>query len=91
MKKTLTSVALAGVLGAAALALTATSASAYVVCNEGGDCWHVKDQYTYPAGMGVVVHDDKWNWDAEHDTRVKYRWHEHEGRGYWRDNTWVTF
>ena len=31
MKKTLTSVALAGVLGAAALALTATSASAYVV------------------------------------------------------------
>ena len=31
-------IAVAGIVGA--LAFTATSASAAVVCNENGDCWH---------------------------------------------------
>jgi hypothetical protein len=35
-----------GVVGA--LALTSTSASAAIVCNEEGDCWRVKEGYEYP-------------------------------------------
>ena len=37
--------AVAGALGI--LALTATNASAAIVCNAEGDCWHVKDKYDY--------------------------------------------
>ena len=65
------------------------SASAYVVCNGDGECWHVHDQYTYPTGYGVVVHDDAWKWDDA--GQVRYRWHEHDGRGYWHNGLWVTF
>jgi len=92
MKNALTAVATAALFGIGALVLTATSASAYVVCNGLGDCWHVHDQYTYPPEAGIVVHDDSWKWDADHpDAHVTYRWHEHEGRGYWRNGIWVTF
>jgi hypothetical protein len=92
MKKAMTAAMTAALLGMGALALTGTSASAYVVCNGAGDCWHAHDQYTYPSEAGIVVHDDSWKWDADHpDAHVSYRWHEHEGRGYWRNGMWVTF
>jgi hypothetical protein len=85
--KNLTKGAVAALLGAGALALATTSASAYVVCNGEGACWHVHDQYTYPTGVGIVVHPDDWKWH-HHD---HYVWHEHEGRGYWHNGLWVTF
>ena len=80
-------------LAIAAAAIGAVSfaapASAKIVCNDKGDCWHVHDAYTYPPEAGIVVHEDNWRWeDADHD---KYRWHEHEGRGYWRNGVWITF
>lgn len=81
--KTLT----AALIGAGALAITATSASAYVVCNDDGVCWHAHERYTYPAGFGVVVHGDNWHWGNRHH----HRWHEHDGRGYWHNGLWVTF
>ena len=66
--------AVVGIVGI--LALTATSASAAIVCNEEGDCWH-------------HVYGDDWKWaDADHD---KYRWREHEGRGYWNKGVWIGF
>jgi hypothetical protein len=87
MKKLMLQGAVAALAGAAALALTATSASAYIACNGDGDCWHVQDHYNYDPGFGVTVHDDNWKWrDTDH-----FRWHEHEGRGYWRNGLWVTF
>jgi hypothetical protein len=76
-------------LGAGALVLTAGSASARIICDNDGDCWHVKDVYTYPPTAGVIIHEDDWTWgDADHD---RYRWREHEGRGYWQGGVWVTF
>jgi hypothetical protein len=75
------------VAGAGALAATAGSASAYVVCNRHGDCWHTTDRYTYRPAWGLRVHDDNWRWRH----RGHYRWREHEGRGYWRSGVWVTF
>jgi hypothetical protein len=49
----------------------------------------VKDRYTYQPTFGVVVHNDDWKWDNAEAAR--YRWREHEGRGYWHNNVWVTF
>jgi hypothetical protein len=71
------------------LALTATSASAAIVCNEEGDCWHSKEKYDYRPEFGVHVYGDDWKWgDADSH---KYRWHEHEGRGYWNKGVWIGF
>ena len=93
MNKALKNAAFAAILGAGALVVTATGASAEIVCNDVGECWHVRDHYSYPDNVRVVVHPDDWRWDvAPSDTTIHYRWHEHEGRGYWNsDGAWVTF
>lgn len=72
-------------LAASLLALMIVPASAEVVCNDDGDCWHVKERITYPDGVRVHVHPDDWKW-RETD---RYRWREHEGPGYWRGGVWV--
>jgi hypothetical protein len=79
--------AVAAVMGASAVALTATSASAYIACNSNGTCWHVHSHYMYHPEYGVVVHPDNWRWGAGD----RYTWREHRGRGYWRSGVWVTF
>ena len=79
--------AVVGIVGI--LALTATSASAAIVCNAEGDCWHVKEKYDYRPEFGVHVYGDDWKW-ADTDNQ-KYRWREHEGRGYWRGGVWTDF
>ena len=77
-------------IGAAALALSAASASALVACN-GDVCWHVKERYTYEPTFGITVHPDDWKWEDK--DKARYRWHEHEGegRGYWKGGVWLTF
>lgn len=82
-------VLLAAVLSAAAMAWTATSASAHIVCNAEGDCWHVHGDYDYPATARVEVHPDTWAWE-EGEQR---RWREHPGeeRGYWSGGDWHGF
>jgi len=78
------------VFGAACvLALTATTASAEIVCNDDGDCWHVKERYNYRPEFGVTIYPDNWKWD-ERESK-KYRWREREGRGYWRKDAWIEF
>jgi len=85
--KTLSKVAFAAVMGASPLALTATDASARIVCNAEGECWHVRNDYVYRPELGLVIHEDGWAWGpTEH-----YRWHEHHGRGYWSHGVWVHF
>lgn len=70
------------------VALTGT-ASARIVCNAEGDCWHTDARYHYP-GVGYVYHPDDWyfhqTWDANRHWRDYHR-----GRGYWRGGVWVTF
>jgi len=73
--------------GACALALTATAASAEIVCNHEGDCWHVKEAHIYRPEHGITVHPDSWRW-ADHE-RDRHRWREHEGRGYWHEGRWI--
>jgi hypothetical protein len=74
----------AALLGAAAVAVTTTSASAYIVCNHEGECWHTAHPFRYPPNT-VYIHPEGWSWRAnEH-----YRWHEHDGRGFWRGGIWI--
>jgi hypothetical protein len=74
-------------LGLTALGFAATSASAAVVCNREGECWHAPRGYVARPEFGVVVHPNGWRWGA----REHYVWREHPGRGYWRNGVWVTF
>jgi hypothetical protein len=85
--KMLGKVAFAAVMGASALALTVTDASARVVCNAEGECWHVRNSYNYEPTLGLTVHENNWRWGhGDH-----YRWREHRGtgRGYWRQGVWI--
>ena len=48
----------AALLAVSALALTAGSASAHIVCNEEGACWRVKVKHEYKPEHRVQIHDD---------------------------------
>jgi hypothetical protein len=85
--QSLAKLAAVAVLGVGALVASSVTASAAIVCNREGACWHVRHPYRYQPGWGVVVHPDSWRWGPnEH-----YAWREHPGRGYWRNGVWVTF
>jgi hypothetical protein len=72
--------------GAATLAMTAGAASAAVVCNSEGDCWHVRGRPHYEPGLRLRIYDDNWHWRrGEH-----FRWRKAGPRhGYWRNGVWV--
>jgi hypothetical protein len=90
MKALLAATAMVSAIAGAAVSLSATPASAYVVCNPAGECWHTDRRYAYGPGVGVVYHPDDWyfhqHWDDHH------RWRDyHEGRGYYREGVWIPF
>lgn len=86
MKKTIVS-ALAGLLAAGAVTATATSASAYVVCNRDGDCWHT---HARVVRDGWAYHPDDWYFHRTWNDDRDHHWREyHEGRGFWRGGVWV--
>jgi len=87
--KTLAKLAAVAALAGSAVAISATAASAEIVCNNEGDCWHVHRHYDYKPEFGLVIHPDAWTWEDR--DRDHYRWREHEGQGYWRNGVWVTF
>lgn len=92
MRKILNTVAGAALLSVGALALTVGSASAYVVCNAEGDCWHTDHQYRYHPDVHVEFHPDSWYWHRDWDNDHQYHWRgHHEGRGYWRNGVWISF
>ena len=78
-------VAKAVIVGASALTLAATAASAAIVCNDEGECWHVKGGADFRPELRLHVHPDTWRWSkSDH-----FRWREHAGHGYWRGGNWV--
>ena len=78
-------IATAAVLTAGILALSASGASARIVCNEDGDCWHSHEDFVVSPELRLNVHPDGWKFGEDNH----HRWHEHEGRGYWRGGNWV--
>jgi hypothetical protein len=80
-------IAAVAVLGLGTMVLTATTASAAVICNGEGECWHSRHAYHYQSDWGITVHPNSWKWGpGDH-----YVWREHKGRGYWHSGAWVTF
>lgn len=84
--KLLTKAVAGAAIGVGVLAASAVSASAAIVCS-GNVCWHTHERYEYPATAGVVVHEDDWKWGPSE----KFTFREHEGRGYWRGDTWTSW
>ena len=88
---TLRTLAATALLGAGVLLATANSASAYVVCNRWGECWHADSRYHYAPGLRIRFYDDGW-YNRRHWRHHRYHWREaHDGRGYWRNGVWITF
>jgi hypothetical protein len=82
MKRFMTALVLAG----GALAITGTTASAAIVCNDDGDCWRVRGRPAYDSGLRLRVHRDDWRWSRGE----RYRWREPgRGHGYYRRGVWV--
>jgi hypothetical protein len=74
------------VLVAGALALTVTTASAAVVCNDEGDCWRVEKRVEYKPEFRLRVYDDDWRWKEGEE----YRWRDaRDDRGYWKGGVWI--
>jgi hypothetical protein len=84
--RVLSKLLLGAATGAGVLAFSALGASAAIVCSE-DVCWHTTTIYEYPADARVTVHPDSWRWGPSE----RFRWREHEGRGYWRGERWVDF
>jgi hypothetical protein len=72
------------------VAMIPSAASAAVVCNRAGDCWHAERTYRYPRAMAVVRHPDHWYFHQTWNDRRHWRDY-HTGRGYYRNGIWVTF
>ncbi len=81
---TLNKIMLATAAATGFIAVSAMSATAAVVCND-SVCWHTHETYTYPPEAHVTIHEDTWK------PTEKYVIREHEGRGYWKGDTWETW
>jgi hypothetical protein len=79
--------AVCALLATGAIALSASAASAAVICNVEGACWHVAHPNYYVGRPGIIVHPDGWRWAPG----AHYVWREHAGRGYWRNGVWIVF
>ena len=92
MRNLLTNVATAALVGIGALTISAGTVSAYVVCNNEGDCWHTDRRYHYRPEIHAEFHPDSWYFhrDWDHDRNHRWRGH-HDERGYWQNGVWVTF
>jgi hypothetical protein len=62
-------------------------ASAYIICNHQGDCWH-SDRRESAPGQSFEYHPDDWYFHQEWGTHRRFRAY-HEGRGYWHNGVWV--
>jgi len=74
------------IIGASALTISASAASAAVVCNEEGDCWRVSGRPSYEPSLKLRIMSDDWRWKEGE----RYRWREPgRGHGYWRQGAWI--
>ena len=89
LNKTLSATAIATLIAAGALMVSAGTASARIVCNAEGDCWHT-DRAPVVPGIRFSIHPDDWyfhqHWDRDKDHHYReYR----EGRGYYKGGVWI--
>ncbi len=89
-KMTLSTIAVAMLLGNGALVATAGTASGYVVCNNAKDCWHTDQKAKYPDKLKAQVHPDDWyfhqTWSGKTDRNFR---NYHDGNGYYLSGIWI--
>jgi hypothetical protein len=89
LKKAVSACTVTLLMGTAVLVATAGTASARMVCNSMGECWHTDEHPRYPAELGIQVHPDDWYFHQTWNGDRHYR-DFHEGRGYYRNGLWIT-
>ena len=89
LKTAVSAAAITLLMGSGALVATTAPASARMVCNDSGDCWHTESSYRYP-GRGYSRHNDDWYFHQTWNDQRHYR-EPHEGRGYYRSGVWIGF
>ena len=89
-KKILSTAALAVLMGTGALIATAGTASARLVCNGEGDCWHTDAPPPRVPGVRLEVHPDDWYFHQKWDGGDRHYRDHHEGRGYYKGGVWIT-
>lgn len=73
--------------GAGVTTMSASDASAAIVCNRDGDCWKVRGRPRYKPEFGLRIYGDDWRWRRGEN----YRWRKSgRGHGYYRDGVWIT-
>ncbi|THD58424.1 hypothetical protein [Phenylobacterium sp.] len=88
MKSISTTAAIGALIAAGAIALGAGSASARVVCNAQGDCWHTDVRATY--GQRFETHPDDWYFHQTWNQDSKRHWRDyHDGLGYYANGVWM--
>ena len=90
LKTTASVAAIAMLMSAGALVATTGTASARVVCNSSGDCWHTDSSYRYP-GTGYTRHADDWYFHQTWNDQRHFRDEHHDGRGYYKSGIWIGF
>jgi hypothetical protein len=81
---TLNKMLLAAAAATGFIAVSTMGASAAIVCND-DVCWHVHERYSYPPQAHITIHEDTWK------PTEKFTIREHDGRGYWKGDTWTTW
>ncbi len=89
LKTALSAAAMALLMGTGALVATTGAASARMVCNNDGDCWHTERNYSYPDRSYRRYNDD-WYFHQTWNDQRHYRDY-HEGRGYYKGGLWIGF
>jgi hypothetical protein len=89
--KSLKSGALAAILAAGTVAVTAATASADVACNSYGECWTTKQRYEvkiYPPELGIQFYGNDWRKAHERDERYHWMKDRDDDRGYYSHGEW---
>jgi hypothetical protein len=89
LKTAVSAAAITLLMGSGALIATTGAASARMVCNTSGDCWHTDTSYNYPE-RGYSRHNDDWYFHQTWNNDRHYR-DPHDGRGYYKSGVWIGF
>jgi hypothetical protein len=88
-KRAFSTAAFAAIFGAGVLIVTAGTASARVVCNSEGDCWHTDAPAPRAPGITFSAHPDDWYFHQTWGSDRHFRDY-HDGRGYYKGGVWIT-
>lgn len=95
LKRTLLTMSASAAFAAVGLLAVAQPASARMVCNSYGDCWHSDANYNYnryDRGQHAQYHNDDWYFHQRWDNNGDHHYRDyHDGRGYYKSGVWIGF